>query len=320
MKALRIASYLTGLAAVGLTIYQVIQIISAVPNWSLTFVRFLFWDLLYLWPDWLFTRMRFMIRSPDAIDLVMIAVYLLAVVISIALAITCNRSPWDWGILALLFPYLATVLLPFQSKKLVRTTSAVGQVILWAFTGNSRNDSERIKFLKRITLAVGIAGLIATAYDVIMRIMITGDFDIVRILLYWPERLAATLRMVQFNQPWMVLTSPAFYEVLTVYFGGVFFSLALAKALNRPRADWGVVAVFLPYFSCSYLGMSKRNWESSKGIIGTILGSFSSASPGGGGFSVAKTCSRCGKSVSAAARAGQRCPHCGAYWSSEKQR
>ncbi|MGD0815318.1 MAG: hypothetical protein ABSA83_17105 [Verrucomicrobiota bacterium] len=36
-------------------------------------------------------------------------------------------------------------------------------------------------------------------------------------------------------------------------------------------------------------------------------------------FSFSKSCSGCGRQVSIAAHAGQRCPHCGVYWSSERQ-
>jgi hypothetical protein len=32
-----------------------------------------------------------------------------------------------------------------------------------------------------------------------------------------------------------------------------------------------------------------------------------------------KSCSACGRSVSLAASAGQRCPHCGVYWSTERR-
>jgi hypothetical protein len=34
---------------------------------------------------------------------------------------------------------------------------------------------------------------------------------------------------------------------------------------------------------------------------------------------VDKQCSACGRSVSMSSRAGQRCPHCRAYWSGEKK-
>jgi len=36
-------------------------------------------------------------------------------------------------------------------------------------------------------------------------------------------------------------------------------------------------------------------------------------------YSGRKTCSKCGKTVTMSARAGEHCPYCGAYWVSEKQ-
>ncbi|MBN1995972.1 hypothetical protein JW935_00385 [candidate division KSB1 bacterium] len=47
------------------------------------------------------------------------------------------------------------------------------------------------------------------------------------------------------------------------------------------------------------------------------------SSSGGGGYtytSAIKTCSRCGRSVPLSSHAGQSCPHCGAYWSTETTR
>lgn len=35
--------------------------------------------------------------------------------------------------------------------------------------------------------------------------------------------------------------------------------------------------------------------------------------------SMSKRCGKCGRTVSNSARAGQRCPHCGAYWRSESK-
>ncbi len=39
-----------------------------------------------------------------------------------------------------------------------------------------------------------------------------------------------------------------------------------------------------------------------------------------GSLTLSKHCSACGKIVSNSSRAGQRCPHCGAYWSTELRR
>jgi predicted RNA-binding Zn-ribbon protein involved in translation (DUF1610 family) len=59
-------------------------------------------------------------------------------------------------------------------------------------------------------------------------------------------------------------------------------------------------------------------------IIFAVLGSFAENSGTSGSTytttSISKNCSACGKSVSNSSAAGQRCPHCGAYWSSENTR
>jgi hypothetical protein len=59
----------------------------------------------------------------------------------------------------------------------------------------------------------------------------------------------------------------------------------------------------------------KTSWWSSQQESGSSWGSGYGTS-----YYSRKTCSACGREVPSESHAGQRCPHCGAYWGSENKR
>jgi uncharacterized membrane protein YgcG len=98
----------------------------------------------------------------------------------------------------------------------------------------------------------------------------------------------------------------------------------LARKLNRSAAGWGIFGFFLSYISCFILPFLKErdpnaksaSWWNTAGNSGNSGGS----NYGGTSYYGEKTCSRCGRVVSSSSRAGQSCPHCGAYWSTETEK
>ena len=89
----------------------------------------------------------------------------------------------------------------------------------------------------------------------------------------------------------------------------VIICVMLAKRLKRTRIGWGIFGFFIPFIACfilPFLGEAKPR------PAGSI--SF-----GGSTYLSDKSCSACGKSVSLSSLAGQHCPHCGAYWGTERE-
>lgn len=91
-------------------------------------------------------------------------------------------------------------------------------------------------------------------------------------------------------------------------------SVILAKKLNRSEFGWGIFSFFMPYLSCFILPFLNEAEERSY----SKSSSYESGSYGSTYMSD-KSCSACGKSVSLSSLAGQSCPHCGAYWGSERE-
>lgn len=91
----------------------------------------------------------------------------------------------------------------------------------------------------------------------------------------------------------------------------VVISAVLAKKLNRSVVGWIFFSLFFPFISCFILPfLDEAPYRSS---------SFFGGSSYGGSYYADKKCSACGKSVPLSSTSGQRCPHCGVYWSSESK-
>ena len=95
----------------------------------------------------------------------------------------------------------------------------------------------------------------------------------------------------------------------------VILTVLLARQLNRSGFGWGVFSLFFPWiagFIIAFLGKAEYkpkptfSWGGTGGYTGTYV--------------AGKSCSACGQSVPVTSMVGQRCPHCGAYWSTETQR
>jgi hypothetical protein len=93
-------------------------------------------------------------------------------------------------------------------------------------------------------------------------------------------------------------------------------SFLLAKKLNRSAFGWGIFSFFLPFFSCFILPFLKWKETTYRPATSYNSSSYGNSSWGSGYYSD-KTCSSCHKSVPTSSRAGQYCPHCGVYWSTE---
>jgi hypothetical protein len=75
-----------------------------------------------------------------------------------------------------------------------------------------------------------------------------------------------------------------------------------------------VFSFFLPWLSGLIIAFLGESQYKSRGGY-----SYSGGSSFGSPYLADKSCSACGRSVSLSSSAGQRCPHCGAYWSAERE-
>lgn len=84
--------------------------------------------------------------------------------------------------------------------------------------------------------------------------------------------------------------------------------ITLAKKLNRNATIWCFACLFLPglLIVLAFLDRASSPFR--------FKSSYTPMS-----YTMNKTCSQCGRSVSLISRAGQHCPHCGAYWSFERK-
>lgn len=109
--------------------------------------------------------------------------------------------------------------------------------------------------------------------------------------------------------------------IIMILWGLVFVnSMILAAVLNRSSCGWGIGGILAPYLFGLILPFLYKAEPSTETSCSTTGGWSPSTSVYGGGSTLTdKQCSNCGRSVSLAAQAGQSCPHCGAYWGSERQ-
>ncbi len=107
----------------------------------------------------------------------------------------------------------------------------------------------------------------------------------------------------------------------------VVITVILAGKLNRSFFGWFVFSLLLPWLSCFIIAFLNENeydrsngfnYESSWYNNDDGYSSYRSSSYDSTYLSD-KSCSACGRSVSLSSLAGQRCPHCGAYWSDERR-
>jgi hypothetical protein len=97
--------------------------------------------------------------------------------------------------------------------------------------------------------------------------------------------------------------------------GALVAAAMLAKRLNRNPWVWGIGCLFLAGILPIVLALLGRAAKPFK---------FEASAPrasswgGFGSYTRDKRCSRCGRSVPLTSHAGQSCPFCGAYWSSEE--
>ena len=167
-----------------------------------------------------------------------------------------------------------------------------------------------MKVLRWFSLALGLAALGFTGYYVYATIDIPWSWQHIWILIsYWPRGIIFFAGHPQF----LLQLSPLAYGRLVTHVGAVILSVVSANSLNRSRLDWGVWGFLFPYLAPTILVFLKKRSVRGKSAIGRFVGALAS-----GGSSTSKTCGACGKPVSLTARAGQRCPHCGAYWGGER--
>ena len=98
-------------------------------------------------------------------------------------------------------------------------------------------------------------------------------------------------------------------------------TVILARKLDRSLFGWLVFSFLIPWLAGFIITFLDEN----------IYGSYKNYSYNGNEYGyndsishtstylADKSCSACGRSVSLSSSAGQKCPYCGAYWSSERQ-
>lgn len=94
----------------------------------------------------------------------------------------------------------------------------------------------------------------------------------------------------------------------------VIVTVILAGKLNRSRIGWGIFSLLLPWLAGIIIAFLKEAEYKSSADYG-----YAGGSPYTSTFLTSKSCSACGRSVSLSSSPGQRCPHCGAYWSTERR-
>jgi hypothetical protein len=196
-------------------------------------------------------------------------------------------------------------------------------------------------------------------YDTILiaqrnwKIVQSIDVDfILRMIFYWPItiiRLEGKDLFFKFHSTFatdmegQLFISPLGYAFLVTYIGTIIISMVLAKSLNRSFIDWGILSFIFPFLAPTILAIKKKKPEREVvtgfganiifGIIDSFFfkiitiifsvifaGSYSKAGEvSASNVGESKVCGKCGKAVPISASAGQSCPHCDAYWSSENK-
>jgi len=214
-----------------------------------------------------------------------------------------------------------------------------------------------LKVKRILSLIFGLAAMTFTGYHVYNTIIfvqrnwkILQSIDvefILRMIFYWPITVIRLEdKFMFFKSPFthgqftqgQVIISPLGYGFLVTYLGAIIISIVLAKSLNRSFIDWGILSFIFPYLAPTILVFKKKKPEREgvndivdslldgildSIILKTIVVIVGALLKGGtvmsGNESTSKVCGRCGAAVDSSASAGQRCPHCDAYWSSENK-
>ena len=125
------------------------------------------------------------------------------------------------------------------------------------------------------------------------------------------------IRSIQLQNTGNSNESPISFIVILGYVITVAIVVAtviLAGKLNRSKIGWGIFSLLFPWLAGIIIAFLKESEYKSRADYGYAgSGSYSST------FLANKSCSGCGRSVSLSSAAGQRCPHCGAYWSTERR-
>lgn len=94
----------------------------------------------------------------------------------------------------------------------------------------------------------------------------------------------------------------------------VIFVVILAGKLNRSRFGWGLFSLFLPWLAGIIIALLKPAEYKPRTDYDYTSPNYPTST-----YISQKTCSACGRSVSLSSSAGQRCPYCGVYWSTERR-
>ena len=303
-KLLRAFALVIGIVATGITGYRVYGTLQVMRP-----VR-----LVAVWPH-LFTWQRLLTVLPNAlagswrlraIEYVQLGVHAGAIAVAILLAPLLDRSRLGWGVLSVLFPYAGPTVLGFLRR------AQIGH-------GHRRAPS-RFTELHIVALVVAIAVIAATGYQAygITRGPIPRARDSAlwaQIVFMWARSITALAQQVSRG---LFGIAPLQLVFVNLHVAAVVVSIMLAQALNRSRLDFAVLSALLPYVAPLVLAFQSRKDSPQKGWIQRFFSAVFSATGQGGWVSQRKQCGRCGKQVPLSARAGQRCPHCGARWSAER--
>jgi hypothetical protein len=229
-------------------------------------------------------------------------VYVSSLVISYKRARLLRRPASSWLALAVLFPYVSPLVLGFSGENAAGSENTIR------------------KWLRGISIAVGVIALAFPVRDLLLSTLHRPVGRILEYLLsYWPKTNSFSIQKIG-----CMLEGRCVYSFDPQFFlpvAAVILAVLLAGLLKRSRLDWGVIAFFCPFLSPAVVAILGARQKQGVGVISWI---FTVALPeifkgGSGGTRVSQTkrCSRCNRVVPNASRAGQRCPHCGAYWSNE---
>ena len=120
--------------------------------------------------------------------------------------------------------------------------------------------------------------------------------------------------IVSFNTEKYENINSLLYNPLAI--AAVVVNVILAKKLDRSAWGWGIFSLFLPFLACFILSFLDESEDDDYSYPG---GSSYGSSSYGNTYATDKSCTACGKGVPLSSAAGQHCPHCGVYWSSETE-
>jgi hypothetical protein len=179
-----------------------------------------------------------------------------------------------------------------------------------------------MKVLRALSLMLGLAALALTGSYLNQAIGMRWNWQLIwNTIFYWPRSIVHPAGYPQLlsNPQLASKLNPLAWGYLFTHISAVILSIALAKSLNRSRWDWGILSFLFPYLAPTILVFHKKSPEGERGVARRLVSAmFGAGSTGTVLSSASKNCGRCGKEVPLDARAGERCPHCGAYWSTER--